>query len=812
MLVNRLKYLLQTAPYQEIVRDPEYRMWKLLEVYQQYKQFPLDNIRQQLENLLPELSRRGKFSFKQFLARYENENNPLHYYFLLIGKVAAYIDYQSYNKILWNEYDPPRILVRSRFDMRQWVLHFVKLSLGKLSLQEQNTYINSIGYIEDFHHQLPIMSVKHRQLIAQNVLQIKYHPDTFAAEIKNWFRNKLAYEVANPENEALLIGQLLYDKGIIPFWKTEGAADEAVADEADACSLLVDNIGIQASLNTILYGPPGTGKTYHTIARAVQIANPEFDVSSASRAELRAEYTRLCNEGQIEFVTFHQSMSYEDFIEGIKPMEPNEEDATVKYEIKDGIFKRLAKRASLVPTTKSTSLAISEDEFQRAGFYKISLGDTSNPDDDQIYDWCIKNGYIALGWGDANDFTGVTESDLNRMRQTNTIERFACQALKNFIHLIRPGDYVVVTYGNLQFRAIGKVTGQYEFKNVEGLPVHQFRKTEWLVKDIRLPYEEIYNKQFSQQSIYRLDKKEIRKEFFVKKESGKLDDSKPKNYVLIIDEINRGNVSQIFGELITLIEEDKRSGREEALTIRLPYSKQSFSVPPNLYLIGTMNTADRSVEALDTALRRRFTFEEMMPRPELLSPSRMVWNLWWQYPDSGWDDEPYLQKEEALFDLIGYPEKENTKEKKEQLWAPMKRQGRRDESQINILEGLAFTGVNLQRVLTKINERLMVLCNQDHQIGHAFFLNVDSREKLYQVFYQKVIPQLKEYFYGDFGKIGLVLGKHFVKMKNNNIEFADFAYEEKELLLERKVYEINTFKGDDGIDYNAFIEAVKAID
>jgi len=202
----------------------------------------------------------------------------------------------------------------------------------------------------------------------------------------------------------------------------------------------------------------------------------------------------------------------------------------------------------------------------------------------------------------------------------------------------------------------------------------------------------------------------------------------------------------------------------------------------------------------------------MMPRPELLSPSRMVWNLWWQYPDSGWDEKPYQQKEEALFDLIGYPEKENTEEKKWQLWAPMERQGRRDESQINILEGLAFTGVNLQRVLTKINERLMVLCNQDHQIGHAFFLNVDSREKLYQVFYQKVIPQLKEYFYGDFGKIGLVLGKHFVKMKNNNIEFADFAYEEKELLLERKVYEINTFKGDDGIDYNAFIEAVKAID
>jgi hypothetical protein len=369
----------------------------------------------------------------------------------------------------------------------------------------------------------------------------------------------------------------------------------------------------QTSLNIILYGPPGTGKTYHTIAKSVAIANPLFEIENVKREQLKEEYERLTKEGLIEFVTFHQSMSYEDFIEGIKPVEPKEGDSFLKYEIKEGIFKRLCERASKVPDTKPTGFSISEDEFQKAGFYKISLGDTSNSDDDMIYEWCIKNAYIALGYGDAIDFKEKKENEIQQMVPAQ-LEKFAAQAVNYFINYLKQGDYVIVTYGNLQFRAIGKIEGNYEYKNVEGLNVHQFRKVEWLLIDAELPYEEVYNKQFSQQTIYRLDKREIKKEFFVK--AGKdveSPDNEPKNYVLIIDEINRGNVSQIFGELITLIEEDKRTGKPEALTVTLPYSKKSFSVPSNLYIIGTMNTADRSVEALDTALRRRFVFEEIKP-------------------------------------------------------------------------------------------------------------------------------------------------------------------------------------------------------
>lgn len=177
-------------------------------------------------------------------------------------------------------------------------------------------------------------------------------------------------------------------------------------------------------------------------------------------------------------------------------------------------------------------------------------------------------------------------------------------------------------------------------------------------------------------------------------------------YVLIIDEINRGNVANIFGELITLIEEDKRLGNSEEMTCKLPYSKGEFGVPNNLYIIGTMNTADRSVEALDTALRRRFTFEEMMPKPELL------------------------------------------KEKETDV------------------------GINLTDFLNVINKRISLLKDREHQIGHSYFMNVDSKDALIDVIFKNVIPLLQEYFYGDYEKIQMVLGDKFIHREKPRTEFA----------------------------------------
>lgn len=198
-------------------------------------------------------------------------------------------------------------------------------------------------------------------------------------------------------------------------------------------------------------------------------------------------------------------------------------------------------------------------------------------------------------------------------------------------------------------------------------------------------------------------------------------------YALFIDEINRGNVSAIFGELITLIEDSKRAGNRDAIEVTLPYSKEKFSVPNNLYIIGTMNTADRSVEALDTALRRRFSFVEMQPNPSILLNS--------EYQD-----------------------------------------------------------VDLKRLLETINQRIEVLVDKDHQIGHSYFIGIQNLEDLKQIFKDKIIPLLEEYFYGDFGKIGLVLGGFFIYQEENKAKFPkNFSYE-NDFLEDKKVYRFTPFE------------------
>lgn len=304
-------------------------------------------------------------------------------------------------------------------------------------------------------------------------------------------------------------------------------------------------------LNLILYGPPGTGKTYNTVNKALEIIDGK---APKERKEAKKCYDALLKEGRIVFTTFHQSMSYEDFVEGIKPI--TNDDGTVVYEVRDGIFKKLC---------------------------DVAKKDAAN------------------------------------------------------------------------------------------------------------------------------------------------------NYVLIIDEINRGNVSQIFGELITLLEDDKRLGTDNEITVNLPYSSamnrnaEPFGVPKNLYIIGTMNTADRSVEALDTALRRRFEFVEMMPDVTLL---------------------------------------ENDEDKK---------------------------------ILETINSRIVALKDREHQIGHSYFMNYDTNNRddcLKRIFKNKIVPLLQEYFYGDYKKIGLVLGVSFVKKEETCKPAKGFEYEndktERYRLRDEKEWDIKS--------------------
>jgi 5-methylcytosine-specific restriction protein B len=228
---------------------------------------------------------------------------------------------------------------------------------------------------------------------------------------------------------------------------------------------------------------------------------------------------------------------------------------------------------------------------------------------------------------------------------------------------------------------------------------------------------------------------EIKKGEFVKLcERARKDPKNP--YAIFIDEINRGNVSNIFGELITLIEDSKREGKSFSFPVKLAYSNEPFIVPGNVYIIGTMNTADRSVEALDTALRRRFVFEELMPDPEII---------------------------------------------------------RSDGLSAGTIEVEGKDSIDLVELLKTINKRLEVLIDRDHTIGHSFFMKVQTLSELKDVFRDSIIPLLQEYFYGDYGKIGLVLGKGFVQrtQKEKNL-FAKFPYDGQED-LNQPVYKLVDF-------------------
>ena len=310
-----------------------------------------------------------------------------------------------------------------------------------------------------------------------------------------------------------------------------------------------DTMKYPQPLNQILYGPPGTGKTWNTVYYALRIIEdkPPADLEKEDREEIKHRFNELKNKGQIEMVTFHQNFTYEDFIEGIRPVLAEKGNGNIEYELSRGVFKEIAERA---------------------------------------------------------------------------------------------------------------------------------------------------------------------------------DENRSQNYVLIIDEINRGNIAKIFGELITLIEPSKRIGRNDEATVVLPYSKKKFGVPNNLYIIGTMNTADRSIALLDTALRRRFEFIEMMP----------------------------------------------------------------DSEHSEIREDIE--GVNGQKLLAAMNDRIRFLLDRDHQIGHAYFMNISDMDSLAATFKNKIIPLLQEYFYDNWEKIDLVLNH------NGFIEQVKIPRELKGELKdwideERKLYELS---------------------
>jgi len=512
-------------------------------------------------------------------------------------------------------------------------------------------------------------------------------------------------------------------------------------------------LDIAYPLNQILYGPPGTGKTYNAIKKAVAIADrlseADLDRKYPKREELTKRYRQLVEEKRVVFTTFHQSMAYEDFIEGIKPVTRN--DGSISYEVVPGIFKQLCKLSSQAwlsganQNSKATipieqpSIQISDNMFNDLfDAYLETLPDDSETEHSSVVLYTVRGKPFEV-FRAINKPKIIVRAGLKRTPSPISKK----ELLQIYRKLKRPnfGSYekilineILNLRSNDNYTAISNIFDQAYTKlcsdlksmsepvmkvktpsgtefgislNKKGnLNVHtapEFKPSVTLTKDNIYSY--VIGKNFPPYDKgYFLGVIKLLQDKYgfiqITQESNENSNGlSPLPFVLIIDEINRGNVSQIFGELITLIEPDKRLGKEEELEVTLPYSKEKFSVPSNLYIIGTMNTADRSVEALDTALRRRFSFEEMAP-------------------------------------------------------------------DYSLLEGSTSEGIDLAELLKTINNRIEGLLDKDHVIGHSYFLRVSKDEKtLYDVFFDEIIPLLQEYFYGNFGRIALVIGRGFVTSK-----------------------------------------------
>ena len=468
--------------------------------------------------------------------------------------------------------------------------------------------------------------------------------------------------------------------------------------------------------NLILHGPPGTGKTWRTAAEALRLCG---EVVPDDRVTLMARYHELQEEGRIEFVTFHQSMSYEDFVEGRQPTTGDEdEEASTGFRLETvpGILRRIARRAE---TSRGKVAGANRVEVGKRQIFKTSIGDASDPADEYLFKEAIEGGYTLLGFDDidwSDDAFAKREAIIAACQKAdgaNTpLNAMHARVQMPFIfrNWVKPGDIVIVSKGTGLFRAIGVVTGQYEFHPREDGGYAHRRKVDWLwVDQAGVPVSEIYQSKFSMRTIYLMydDKLNVAalERYMNSRAPAAGTAADPEQFVLIIDEINRANISKVFGELITLLEPDKRIGQPNELRVQLPYSKagERFGLPSNLHILGTMNTADRSIALLDTALRRRFEFREVMPEPELL-----------------------------------------TKE-------------------------AADTGINLPTVLRTLNERVEYLFDREHQIGHAYLLGCESRADLDNRMRHKIIPLLAEYFHEDMAKVAAVLGdpdgKRFLERK-----------------------------------------------
>lgn len=736
--------------------------------------------REEITLLLNQFNDSG-LTFTNFVESLDKESDK-YQLLTLLGEVVSYCDLHAANKKFYNQYDDNRTLGKAGVRMNDWLDKLLSYKIEDNDLSKLTPSIkNALLYLKDPENGLTMLSENHREKFSIKLLHKTYEPENIIHDLISFFE-PYDIEVSNEKNRTTVYCSILYSENVKQLWLND---DDIEVEENPNTKKNTNDMKIP--LNQIFYGPPGTGKTYNISSEAEKIINSENNSSANTREEKFhriCESVRNISGLEIKANSLYRNerailwmygyllepphnatnsiINNEAIANGMDPS-PSSWAQYSQYLTQFGFVDDWRKstevnlnergielKNDLVEFLNENNLTFEDlknwnqdapDIVRESYFSAISEIEKDNFTNQMKVIYCVLNLALnnflrseteykkkeASDREEASAYIDIEEDNADikwigqigrSLRGLGIVDNYILDSTgKNTYHLSENGielvDKIIENWENNYPELFGdfiSYENAVEHGRVKFITFHQSYSYEEFIEGIR-------PKMDSDELTYSLEKgvfKEI---------SDNAKNYPNHNYVIIIDEINRGNISKIFGELITLIEPSKRlfSGneKEHPKEVTLPYSKKLFGVPKNLYILGTMNTADKSISLLDSALRRRFSFTEMLPNSTVVK------------------------------------------------------------------DNISIEGIEVEKLFETINSRIEFLINKDHTIGHSYFLKIKENqtiEALALIFKNEIIPLLTEYFYGDFEKIQLVLGENKDwKSKSDNKFFNKKTSQQKSL-------------------------------
>ena len=679
-IIDKIKQIIIEPKVQEMIASKEFYYKRAVDKYNEYLKFNISN--ESINNINEDIESMGKtFNFIKLLERYKVESEE--YRFLkIIGELVAYIDSKAANKNIYNQYEDKRVIANPFIRQNIWVQSLIKYKVDNNIDNFTLIMKNCLNYIINPKENINIVSPKHRMLISLLLFNKSEYENDFYEIIKEGFK-QFKINPENEENLSTIYSYILYSDEIRRIWDSDKKIWKVSHGNNGEFTIKQKEEYIKKRLISV-EETTGKGQGSDFIEKA-QIGD-YFYLCYGSRVVLLGVIASDAQKSQDEKRKTWRERRY----------------ILLKNSKTDKKYDDIKKGWS--PNYNSTFKQVSDND----------LG---------LFEQKILMPYFDITLKDLNDENIEYDQNANNNTQevNNTMKRLNNNKNLNIILYGPPGTgktYNCINYavsfieGNdvelikeMPYKNIREKYSKYiENEQVIFTTFHQSYGYEEFIEAIK-PCIKRENEDTNTNVSYMLE------DGIFKKISKNAMDNPDKNYVIIIDEINRGNISKIFGELITLVEPTKRIGMYEETFVTLPYSKEKFGVPSNLYIIGTMNTADRSIALMDIALRRRFKFIEMQPNYNILK-------------------------------------------------------------KLNDNEEFVVNDINIKDMMNTINKRIEILYDREHTIGQAYLmelLNDKDMCKLGDIFENKIIPLIQEYFYDDYEKIRLILADN--QVNNRDMQF-----------------------------------------